>query len=903
MTRRKRDGARRTTRVFDALLALYSPAFQKGYGGEMRRVFVESYDTISRGGSRWTRLGFLSRTFRGMLVSAVGSWFDIRRSSPASSPRVHRVRGTAGAFYVRDVVAGIAAIVRAPGFGVLCVAILGLGGAAVVTVGAVTHATLVRPLPYAAPDRVVIGWGSTSVNGQFRDVIAGSVAVDLIRRNRTFDALAAFKPDGTVLMQDNKPHVLDALTVTTEFFAALGIDPWLGRWFTTEEGFSGGEPVLVVSHAFWQKKLNADSSAVGRRITLDGAAHTVVGITGPDFYFPFALDVVVPLHEDVLATHSRTNYNYWLAGRLHDGVEMATASADLNQILGAIAEEDPRLANWSILIEPFQESVVQYIRLPLLAVLVAVGFVWLIAIVNVANLLLIRVSGRQHALAIRRALGASTPRLAALLLAEGATISLAGFAIALGLATVMLDLLRTVMPPVVPVPGSAAQVALVTPVLSWPVVVFATLVFVGGFAVFSAPVLWNALRRWETGSLQGNSRTQSGTRGNLRMHDALVAAELTLATLLLVGAGLSVRTTVNLLRADSGLHPAGVLSLYMGDFNGRPREDRVRFFDGVLREIEALPGVAYVGLNDYVPLQNEDDFEGVRFPDRPPPQPGQGPREEWRRVSADYFAAAGISLIRGRTFTRGDDETAPSVAVINRAFAAKYFTGDDPIGYHIRVTDDPYDLTEIVGVVDDVLRRGLNQAAPPVLYVPYQRNPRPTMAVFVRTDGDPSSFAEAVKSAIWRVDPGQPIAQILTLEDIVRSSIGVPRLTMQIVGALASLALVLAAVGVFGVMAYSVRMRRHELAIRVAVGATPRGIRALVVAKDARITALGLGMGLGLAFLLGNTIEGLLFGVAPADPVTFAGVGMVLATVSLLAAYIPARRASHVDPLESLRAE
>ena len=315
------------TRAFGALLALYSPDFRRTYGDEMKRVFVESYDTVSRSGTRWTRIRFLARMFRGMLVSALASWFDIRGSSSNPPDPTRQERGITGAFYLRDVGAGIAATWRAPGFSMLCIAILGLGGTAVVTVGAVTHATLVRPLPYAAPDRVVIGWGSTSVNGQFRDVIAGSVAIDLIRRNKTFDALAAFKPDGAILMQDNRPHVLDALTVTTEFFAALGIDPWLGRWFTPEEGFSGNEPVLVASHAFWQQELNADSSAVGRRITLDGTPYTVVGVIGPDFYFPFSLDIVVPLHEDVLATYSRTSYNYWLAGRLRDGVEMAAASA------------------------------------------------------------------------------------------------------------------------------------------------------------------------------------------------------------------------------------------------------------------------------------------------------------------------------------------------------------------------------------------------------------------------------------------------------------------------------------------------------------------------------------------------------------------------------------------------
>jgi predicted permease len=489
-----------------------------------------------------------------------------------------------------------------------------------------------------------------------------------------------------------------------------------------------------------------------------------------------------------------------------------------------------------------------------------------------------------------------------LLLGENAAIAIAGFVAALSISAVTLQVAWRLIPTTIPIPGSAAQITLAQPTLDLAVVLLACALFAVGLVVFSFPIMWKGSRAIERGGLHVNARNQSPTRRTLRVHHALVTTELALATLLLIGAGLAVRTTASLLRVDPGLQPEGLLSMYVGNLNDRSQLERVRFFDGIVREIAALPGVRAVGLNDYVPLQNEDDFEGVRFPDRPAPLPGQGPREEWRRVSAEYFEAAGITLLSGRAFTTQDDHQHPSVAVVNRAFVDKYYTSD-PVGERIFLTNQEYGLTEIVGVVDNVLRRGLDQASPPVVYVPYARRPRPNMAVFVRAEGDLGGVVTAVQQAIWRVDPEQPIDRINVVTDVVNASIGIPRLVMRVVGGLAGLAAVLSAIGVCGVTAYAVRLRRHEIGIRVALGATPSRIRSQIVRRGVMIAGGGLLLGGTAAALLGGGVRSLLFGVTPTDPVTFGAVGALLLLVAVAASYVPAHRASRLDPVESIRAE
>lgn len=892
----------RARRVFELLLALYPRDFRQAYGNEMRYVFAQSYRSTGSGPSAAGRLRFWLRTAHDTLMNAMGFRLDVRRASR----RAARSKATGSNHPwngLREFIDGAKIMARRPGFALLCAAVLGAAGAAVITVGAVANSTLVRPFPYRDAGDVVLGWGSNATSGQLRDVISGPVALELARQNTTLEALAAFKPDGAVLMHENRPHVLDNLTVTTDFFRVLGIEPWLGRWFKDEERYSGRELVAVVSHNFWREAMGGDSAAVGTRLELNGTPHTVVGVLPPEFYFPHAdPDVITPLHEDVLAGYGRTSYDYWLVGRLDAHASVQSATQDLNAILAGIAREDPRLEKWSILVEPLQQSVVQYARPAILALVAAVAFVWLVAVVNVTNLLLIRHSGRQGSLAIRRALGASTARIALLLLGENTAIAIAGFAAAVSASALALQITWKLIPSVIPIPGSAAQITLAQPTLDGTVLFLAAALFAVGLAAFSVPIIWKGSRVGGAG-LHINTRNQSPTRRTLRVHHALVTTELALATLLLIGAGLAVRTTANLLRVDPGLQPDGLLSMYVGDLDDRSPLDRVRFFDGIVREIAALPGVRAVGLNDYVPLQNEDDFEGVRFPERPAPLPGQGPREEWRRVSADYFAAAGIALLSGRAFTTQDDHQRPSVAVVNRAFAARYYEGSDPVGERIFLTNQEYGLTQIVGVVDNVLRRGLDQASPPVVYVPYPRRPRPNMAVFVRAEGDPRSIVMAVQQAIWRVDPEQPIDRINVVTDVVNASIGIPRLVMQVVGALAGLAVVLSAIGVFGVTAYAVRLRRHEIGIRVALGATPGRIRSQIVTRGVIVAGAGVILGSGAAAMLGNGVRTVLFGVTPTDPLTISTVGSLLVLVSVAATYVPARRASRLDPVESIRAE
>ncbi len=884
-------------RLYAITLRAYPAKFRRAYGSEMSDVFLASLRNVRRKGSAIAWFKFVYRTTRDAIVNSTGARFD-NQMPQRKGGRVPPSRG-AFASMLSSFFMGARILRQAPGFSIFVAGVLASGVCAATVILAGVYDTLWKPLPFDEPDKVVIAWGSTSINGQLRDVVSGPIAVDLHEQNNTLSALAAFKPDDVVVMRDGQPLVVSALTVTTEFFDAFGVSPFLGRWFSQQEGFSGSQRVVVVSHAFWRDELGGDSAAVGSAVELNGAQHAIVGVIPTDFYF--TQDVVLPLEKDVLESYNRTNYDYWLVGRMRDDVTVQIVSDDLNGIFQEIAAKDSRLTNWSILVEPFQSTVVEALRLPLLALLAAVGCLWAIAIVNVTNLFLVRMSGRQHTFALHRALGASGFRVGAIVFGETVSLTLIGWIVGMTASLGGLKLLQQISPPTVPIPGSAARMSFVTPSLSAQVVVLVALVTLVGCVIYTISSLVS-LRGSTKPLVHGENRTQSVGRRAVRANVLLVGVEIAIATMLLVSAGLSLRTLVNLLDVDAGVRPSGVLTMYVGDLDIRTNGERARFFDAVIREVDAVPGVSGVGLNDYVPFQSEDDFEGIRFPERPNPLPGEGPREEWRRVSSGYFEAAGVSLLRGRVFSRADTETSPSVAIVNRAFANRYYPDQDPVGRQMRLTNSEYGMSEVVGVVDDVRRRGLRQAAPPVVYVPFHRRPRPNMAIFIRTDGDPRQFVDAVKAAVWVVDPGQPIDRIQPFDDVVNGSVGIPRLMMQLVGGLSALALTLAAIGIGGVMAYSVRLREREFGIRVAVGASPGVIRRLVLRNALIVTMCGLSAGVAAAIFLARSIEGLLFGVAVADPLTLLVVATIMTCVAMGAGVIPSWRAARIDPVETLRA-
>jgi len=539
----------------------------------------------------------------------------------------------------------------------------------------------------------------------------------------------------------------------------------------------------------------------------------------------------------------------------------------------------------------------------LLTLLAAVCLVLLIGCVNVANLLLSRAVERNRELAIRAALGASRSRLIRQMLTESALLAGMGGLLGAALAFWIVEGLGQALPDAVSIANSAATVALPPSHVDGGALAFGAALSIGAVLLFG---LLPALRASavQTGvALKAAGAKTTGERWQQGARNTLIGVEVALATALLIVAGLMTRTVFALVGADPGFRPGRVLAMNIGRLHELSLPERARYYDQVVRAVQATPGVKTAGLNDYILLQNEDDYEGFTIEGRPQPQPGASPREEWRRVSPDYFRVMSIPLVKGRFLTEADNATAPSVALINQALARKYWPNEDPVGRRIRIHQKTYDWSEIVGIVGDVREVGLDKPAKPMMFVPYHRAPRPVMGLFVQSSEPPDRILAAVRRAVWATLPTQPIFNENLLEQVVSDSISVQRLTLWISAALAALAAVLTAVGIYGVVSYTMAQRTQEIGVRMALGAQSRDVLRLTVGQGMKPVGLGL-LG-GVVGSLGVTrwLESQLYGVSATDPLTFAGVSALLIAVALLACYLPARRATKVDPLVALRRE
>ena len=554
---------------------------------------------------------------------------------------------------------------------------------------------------------------------------------------------------------------------------------------------------------------------------------------------------------------------------------------------------------WSITVDPLQAALIEYVRLPLLIMLVTVGLAFLIACANVANLLLARGLARSRELAIRASLGAGRARLVAQLLTETSLLAVGGGAIGLVASVWFISIMQSLLPTQVPVPGSAAVVTM-PEISASPIVVFFALgISALAVCLFGLVPAIQTSRQELAGVLREAGSNASAGRRFGRAQQSIIVLELAMATVLLTATGVAIRSTMRLLAVDPGVDPNPVLTMYIGDLDPLSNDDRARYYTRVLDAVAAVPGVASVGINDYVPFQQEDDFEGLHLEDGPRPEPSW--RVEWRRVSADYFRTVGLPLRRGRPFTSADNDEAASVVIINEAMAKKYWPNEDPHGQRIVVHEGVYGSSEIIGIVGDVRRRGRDQAAPPVMYVPYHRRPRPVVGLFVRAEREPMALASAVKAAIWSVDPYQPIEQVSSLADIVTASTAIQRLVLQLVALVAALAVVLVTIGVYGVMSYWIGHRTKEISIRMALGAGHPEVLRSVFRTGLRMAFVGLLLGFGTATLLTQVVSTQLFGVQTGDPVPYLMASLVVVGVALAACFFPARRVTRIDPIQALR--
>lgn len=868
------------------LLRLFPRAYRDRYGREMKEVVRHRYATAEG----------RSRLLLHLEVGADLAW----------SAAVIRARSVAGGIAggLRGIALDLRFVARglrgSPGYAATALLTLAVAVGVNTAVFSFVRGTLLHHPPYPEPDRVVIAWGSNPANGQVRDVVSGSNFIDLSRRAGSVEALAAVHPGDAVVMEDGRPLSLGALDVSVEFLDVLGVSPVLGRDFDERDHTSSAPATALVSHRFWRERLGGDPDALGDALPINGEPHTILGVLPEDFEFLGPSPVLLPLRDDALAAEDRTHHHYWLVGRLAPGATPATATREMSAIFRDIAREDPRLSGWSVLVEPLFEVSVEAVR-PVLWILgAATGLVLLIAVANLAGLFRIRSLGRVEELAVRVALGAGRRHVARVLLLESVVLGIAGGALGLGLAWAGLPWLAGMVPAAVPIPESAATASVMRSSLDPLVAGGALLAAVLAGVLLALPSLPGALapRPAAAPARAGTrvSRTAGGTGW-------LVVAELAIATVLCVGAGLTVRSAENLVGTDLGVETDGVLTMYVGAVDERDAAGRAAYFREILSRVRAVPGVLDAGVNDYVPLQGEDDFEGVRFPDRPPPPPGRDLREEWRRVSEGLFAAAGMRILEGRALERRDMESSPRAAVVNEAFARRHF-GDEPaLGRPLTLTADGYRELEVVGIVADVRARGPAEPAPPVVYVPYQGEPRGNMALFVRVDGDPRAYIDPVREAVWSVDSSQPIDRIFSMRAMADRALAIPRLARALVGGLAVIALLVAAVGVFGIVGYRVGSRTRELGIRLALGATARRIQREVMLEAAPVVLVGVGAGLGGGVVAAHAARSLLHGVSPQDLASLALAAAVVAPLALTATWLPALRVSRIDPQEAIRAE
>lgn len=797
-------------------------------------------------------------------------------------------------------------LVRSPAFTAVAVCTLTLAIGATTALFTIVHAVILRPLPFPAADRLVMIW-EQAPDRAAPNVVSTANYLDWKARARSFAQIAALRQMAmNVLGPGGEAEQLVGLQVTSEIFPVLGVQPLIGRVIRPGEDAAGGAPTVVLSHGLWQRRFGSSPTVLGQRIAVNGEPHEIVGVMPAGFAFPgqqaelyAALQIGSPW-----APARDGGRSLVTVARLREGVSVEAAAAEMEGVAAQIARERPASnARWSATVMPLLEHAVGKVRLALAVLFAAVICVLLIACVNVANLLAMRASTRAREMTVRLALGAGRWRLVQQLLVE--SLLLAGIGGLLGLIAARLGVPAIVshIPASIALPR-AEEIVVDRWALAWTLGVS----LAAGVAFGLLPA-WQAWRRNLANGLQSGSRAVTSAR---RMRSALVITEVTLAVVIVICAGLLSRSLLQLTRVDPGFRAERVLTLRMLLLPSKYMEParRVAVVDRILERVSALPGVAAASSIHFLPLTGGNSGTGYYRLDRPAPPPGSSSGGEVSVVSPGYFRAMAIPLIVGRDLDARDTLDAPRVAVINQSLARRFFPGEDPIGKRLHVSWGgkhtgrlgPPEF-EIVGIAGDVHHGGLHLPVEPTLFLSHRQEPNFVSALVIRTAGDPLTLAAAVRAEIRAVDPEQGVSHVQTLDALVADAVARPRLQTALLGAFALLALVMACVGLYGVLAYAVEQRRREMGVRLAIGATPGAIRRLIVFEGLRLTAIGLVLGLVGALAVTRQLEALLYDVRPADPLVFAGVAALLLAVATAACLVPARRAMRLDPASVLRDE
>lgn len=785
---------------------------------------------------------------------------------------------------------------RTPGFSLVAVLTLALGIGANTAIFTVVNALLIRPLPYPAADRLVMVWQDLRARGGPADEWAtpGNYA-DWRKEKGIFEEVAVIMGWRPTLLSSAEPEPIPGEQVSHEYFSVLRINPILGRMFRAADDVPSAPRVVVIGHGLWQRRFGGDASIVGRTVSLNGESHEIVGVA-PEGFRPIvndAAEIWRPLRIDTTKP-ARGLVVLRDVARLAEGVSLAGAQAAADILAKQLEFAYPESnENTRFALTPLHERVIGDIKPGLLAMLGAVGFVLLIACANIANLLLARGSARARELAVRVALGAGRARLVRQLLTESVLLSLAGGACGVLLGAWAVDALVAVAP------RGAPRLNEVT--LDATVFAFAAIVTMTTGVLFGLAPALQLSRGQASNSLKQGARGAGGTSaGHLRR--VLISGEVALALMLLTGAGLLVQTFVHLQSADLGFEPDHVISGFVNPPRAAgydTREKHLAFYDQVFAKAQALPGVEHVALASVLPLSGDTDTD-FRIEGRPAAtSQSETPITWYRLVSASYFDTMGIPILRGRKFESRD--AAPSV-IVNETFQRTYFPGQDPIGRRIRFGNDAPWAT-IVGIARDVKVRGARESTRVETYIPYWQMTEPGMNVLIKAAGNPATLVAPLRQAVASIDRNVPVSGVVTLAELVGGSIENPRFFAMLAMTFALLALVLAAIGIYGVMAYAVSQRTTEIGVRMAVGASAPDVFRLVLAEGLKLTTIGIALGVVGSWLIAKSLVALLFGVRPGDPVTLAVTAVVLLSVAAVACFLPAWRATRVDPIVALRAE
>jgi putative ABC transport system permease protein len=790
-------------------------------------------------------------------------------------------------------------LAKSPGFAAVAILTLALGIGANTAIFSVTNAVLFRALPYKDPARIVAVNRISSSFG-LGGLTAGAF-LDFREQSASFAQLAAYSENEFTLTGNGDAERIVSAEVSSALFPLLGVNPSLGRTFTAEEENLGQDHVVVVSEAFWKRRSGSDPGFVGKTITLDDKAYTVVGVMPAGFRFPSKLKIWKPLALDPEEErHGKQFTLIHLIGRLKPGVSQSAAEAELNTIFTRRPTEEPGAAATSARIElrPLHEQLVKDVRLAIYVLLGAVAFVLLIACANVANLMLARAAARRREIAVRAALGAGRRRIVSQLLRESVLLALIGGVGGLLLAVWGVDLLVATIPAEV-----ASSFYGVTEIgINRTALLFTLGVSVATGIFFGLAPALSSARLDLNEALRATEKTATSRTG---LRGAFVVSQLALALVLLIGAGLMSRSFIRLLNVKLGFNPKNVLTMRVELPRSRYQNgaQRVEFFDQLLDRARSIPGLKSAGAISRLPLSGYSMMGRFAVEGQPPEEPGKGKPMPIGVVTPVYFQTMEIPLVQVRFFDGRDADKMPEVAIVNESMVKKFWPGQNAIGKKVGAGCDKELCRTVVGVVGDIRHEGLGEEAQPEIYLPHHQFALPSLSLVLKTTGDPLSVLSAVRNEVRALDKDQPVALVQTLEEHISESVLQPRLLTTLLSVFAGLGLVLAAVGVYAMMSYSVSQRRGEIGIRIALGAMKSDILRLVVGQALLLVGVSLAIGLAASFGATRLLRSLLYDIGIWDPLTFAGIIVLLSFIAIFAAWLPARRAAKISPMDALRAE